>query len=419
MKRILGAWIGLLGLWSAFTAAPVRWADVYKSGPIKIRPDPSFGKGVDWAGFLFESYKDIAVADDGTTFMTNSREHTIHKFDPAGRLILTFGKRGQGPGDLEMPGSPSLLDGKYLVVCEYALTRRISLFDINGRFYKLLKTQRPVYDVVALTGTKIAYLSHQFEEASSARKNTGLQSVPRTTRVVLKDIENGNERVVLSRKIPSDFIMMKSGGSLSFGIDHRGGVIIARSVDGNLAVGVSNSPNVEIYDLEGKLLRSFALNNQARPATKDYIDRFKKAQIAAIRTDGQMPSAVRNEIIELEKTDFSAMFDRMLPYYREMLTDADGNFLFFSWGEEPGRSALDFSAYSPQGQFLCETRLDPDAFDIEIDPRCRRLSFARGGLIGLAPLKSDEDKTPVFFRVIPNPPSRPPDRGTPKPPCSR
>jgi len=219
----------------------------------------------------------------------------------------------------------------------------ISLFDLNGRFYKLLKTQRPVYDVVALTGTKIAYLSYQFEEGGPARRNTGLQSVPRTTRVVLKDIENGNERVVLSRKIPSDFIMMKAGGSFSFGIDLRGGVIIARSADGNLAVGVSNSPNVEIYDLEGKPLRSFALKNQARPATPDYIDRFKKAQIAAIRTDSQMPSAIRNEIIELGQTDLSAMFDRMLPYYSEMLTDTDGNFLFFSWGEEPGRSALDFS----------------------------------------------------------------------------
>jgi len=56
-----------------------------------------------------------------------------------------------------------------------------------------------------------------------------------------------------------------------------------------------------------------------------------------------MPSAIRNEIIELGQTDLSAMFDRMLPYYSEMLTDTDGNFLFFSWGEEPGRSALDFS----------------------------------------------------------------------------
>jgi hypothetical protein len=54
--------------------------------------------------------------------------------------------------------------------------------------------------------------------------------------------------------------------------------------------------------------------------------------------------------------------------------------------------------------------LDPDAFDIEIDRRFRRLSFAKAGLIGLAPLKTDEDRPPVFFRVVPNPPSRPPDR---------
>jgi hypothetical protein len=402
MKPILSAWIVLLGLWSGFAEAPVRWVDVYKSGPLKIRSDPSFGKGVDWGGLLFDSFKDIIVADDGTTFMTNSREHTIHKFDPAGRLILTFGKHGQGPGDLEGPGSPSLLNGKYLVVSEYALTHRISLFDTDGRFYKLLKTQRPVYDVVALTGTKIAYLARQFEEGGSAPKKAGVQSVPMTIRVVIKDVENGNERVILSRKMRHDMIMMKVGGSVSFGNDMRGRVLIARTYDGTLAVGVSNSPQIEIYDLEGKLLRSFSLNNQARPATPKYIARFKKVQIDGIRMESQIPSAVRNSASELEQIDFSRMFDPTLPYYRDMLTDADGNFLFFNWGEEPGQSDLDFSAYSPSGKFLGETRLDPEGFDIEIDPRARRLCFAKTGLIGLAPLKTDKDKSPVLFRFVPN-----------------
>ena len=408
MKLILSAWIGLIGLWSTSAETAVRWADVYKSGPLKIQPDPSFGKGVDWGGFLFESYKDIVVADDGTMFMANSREHTIHKFDPAGRLVLTFGKRGQGPGDLESPGSPSLLDGKYLVVSEYATSQRISLFDLNGRFYKLLKTQRPVHDMVALAGTKIAYLSQQFEAGGTAAGKTGAMSMPSTIRVIIKDIENGNEQVILTRKMQADFIRLASGMTLSFGNDQRGNVFIARSGDGNLAVGVSNSPNIEIFDLEGKPLRSFSLKGQARPATPDYIARFKKTHLAGMQTQSQRSPSVLRTIGELESIDYAFLFDRTLPYYADLLTDADGNFLFFSYGENPGQSAMDFSVYSPQGQFLGETRLDPEAFDIEIDRRCRRLCFAKAGLIGLAPLKTDEDKAPILFRVVPNPTSRPP-----------
>ena len=408
MKLILSAGIALIGLLSSFAETTVRWADVYTSGPLKIRPDPSFGKGVDWGGLLFESYKDIVVADDGTIFMANSREHTIHKFDPAGRLVLTFGKRGQGPGDLESPGSPSILDGKSLVVSEYATSRRISLFDLNGRFYKLLKTQRPVHDVVALAGTKIAYFSQQFEAGGAAPGKTGGFSTPATIRVVIKDIENGNEQVILTRTIQTDFVRLASGMTLSFGNDQRANVFIVRSGDGNLAVGVSNSPQIEIFNLAGKPLRSFPLNGHARPATPDYIARFKKAHLAGMQTQSQRSPSVLRTIGELESIDYSFLFGQSLPNYSDMLTDSDGNFLFFNYGENPGQSDLAFSFYSAQGQFLGETRLDSDVFNIEINRRVRCLCFAKAGLIGLAPLKTDEDKAPVLFRFVPNPTSMPP-----------
>jgi hypothetical protein len=206
-----------LSLLAPSIAAEFRWADVYEAGPVKLIPDPSFGKGVDWGSFLFESFKDLAVAEDGTIFVANSRENTIHKFDPSGKKVLTFGQKGQGPGDLESPNCPSVLDGKYLVVGEYATNRRISLFGLDGRFHKLLKAKRPVYDVAALGGTKIAYVSRQFEQGDAGQKTAGVKLTPMTIRVVLKDTETDAEQVILTRTVQQKFIQINRGPTISFG----------------------------------------------------------------------------------------------------------------------------------------------------------------------------------------------------------
>jgi len=400
MKKISTICLCLSFIVPSFAATEFRWADVYKAGPVKLVPDPSFGKGVEWGSFLFESFKDIVVASDGTIFMANGREHTIHKFDPTGKKILTFGQKGQGPGDFDGPGSPSLLDEKYLVVSEYALNRRISLFDLDGRFFKLLIAQRPVYDVVALTGTKIAYIAKQFEQETKDR-NPGVRSMPMTIRVVLKDIDTGNEHVVLSRSVTQKMIMLSSGGAMSFGDNMSGNVLLARTADGNLAVGDTNSPQIEVYNPDGKLLRSFTLKNPPRPVTPEYLARYKSVQLAPmLERLKKLPSA-KAGYNELERLDYAQLFNANLPYFIEMMNDADGNFLFFHLADDPGEPSLTFSAYSPEGKLIAETRLEPGPFEVSIDYRFRLLSFAKSGLIGLAVLKGDADQLPVLFRVVP------------------
>jgi len=410
MKRIIGAGLCLWGILSINAEAQIRWSDVYKSSQIQIQADPAFARGVDWGSFLFEGYKDIAVAEDGTVFMTNGREHTIHKFDPSGRLVLTFGKHGQGPGDFQGPCSPSLLDGKYLVVTEYALNRRISLFDFNGKFHKLLTTQRPVYDVAALSGNMIAYISNQFEgKDSKTSSGPGIVSSPMMVRIVLKDIESGEERVVLKQEMQTYFINGKGMPGISITGNHRRSVFMARTIEGNLAVGISDSPKIEIFDLGGKPIRSFSLDIKAVPVTPDDIDKFKKVLIDSLRVNRNMPAEVRSKIDEIGRLDFSSMFDQTHPLYQDFQTDSDGNFLFFSgWKLDSSTQMplLDFSVFSPQGEFLTRSTLSAGAFHLAKDSFLRHLRFARTGLFGFAPIQAEEESTPYLFKANPMLPVR-------------
>jgi DNA-binding beta-propeller fold protein YncE len=132
---------------------------LYKKGTIKLTAaDPNFGKGVDWESLFYDINKDIVVADDGTVFVSNNRQDNIFKFNASGKHIGTYGQKGEGKGDLRSPGNISILDGKYLIIGEYGLLRRISVFDFSGKCIKILKTNHNEGNTIALKNNRIAYI---------------------------------------------------------------------------------------------------------------------------------------------------------------------------------------------------------------------------------------------------------------------
>jgi hypothetical protein len=73
----------------------------------------------------------IDVADDGTVFVLDSKECHVRVFDASGRLITTFGRRGQGPGEFTSPVAVGALGDSVWV--NDAGNRRISFFTRTGK----------------------------------------------------------------------------------------------------------------------------------------------------------------------------------------------------------------------------------------------------------------------------------------------
>jgi hypothetical protein len=63
-------------------------------------------------------------------------EHKVHKFSPDGRPVRTFGRKGQGPGDLQTPaGIVFTRAGEIAVLEDLGL---VSFFDTDGAFRRRL-----------------------------------------------------------------------------------------------------------------------------------------------------------------------------------------------------------------------------------------------------------------------------------------
>ncbi|MBN1270651.1 MAG: 6-bladed beta-propeller [Candidatus Aminicenantes bacterium] len=365
----------------------------YQSGPIVLKNTPGFGEETDWKTQFYHSFCDITVAPDGSIFIASSRQHSIFKFDAKGSLIKSFGQKGQGPGDFDVPSNISILDGKYLVVGEYALNRRISLFDLDGNFVKLLKTDHSVFSPTALRDGKVAYIdiSHRDEDS---RHPVMIQTV------FIKDIISQEEIKVCTYKTRNPSIRMKSGGGFSFG-DMEGWTILTRTKEGNLAVGFSMEPLLTLFSPEGQKLTTFSLKGEPVRVTKSIIRRFKETQIKDMKQDSRFKQGVGKQWLkELEKASFDHLFEDYLPRYREILTDEEGYFLVFRREDCFDNCPIWIDVYSPAGKYVCETQIKTGEYKLIAERRPEHMYFTKNCLFALVQPKDSDEFQLKLIKVI-------------------
>lgn len=362
--------------------------DFYKKGIIELTADPNFGKGMEWESLFYDPYKNLTVTEDGTIFVSNSRNHNIFKFNSSGQLAGTYGKQGLGPGDLNSPGRLSILDGRYLVIDEYSLLRRISIFDFFGKCIKVIKTDHSASFATSLKDNKIAYI---YTDTAGMMKSGKLKHT-----VYIKDTYTGKEYPVIACELPEKGFIMIDGMMFSIGaISPKGNIILNRTFEGNLVVGISNTPDILIYSPEGKLLRSFKLKLDPIPVSEEYIKKSKDFFLSDLKTRGTPSNS--NLIKKFEKLSFKDYFHPYFPLYHEILVDAEGNFLIFKSSECLENCNEVFQVYSPGGEFICETIINKGIFDFTVGLAFKNIVFTKFAIYGLFQLKNSED---VSLRLV-------------------
>ncbi len=357
----------------------------YKRSPIQLRPDADFSTGTDWESLFYDVYKDLAVCPDGSVFVSNSRQHHIYKFSSSGKLEATIGQKGQGPADLYYPGDLSILDNKFLVVGEYASTRRISIFDLEGKFVKVLKTERNQLGCTAIGNNHIAYrtYSNQKEDIN-------------TITVFSKAIDTGKEVRITSLDISSGNSFLVDKGYMIGFPTQTGTVFIAGTGNGNILVGNSSQRKIAIYSVDGKQVSSFTLKIEPLVPTAHYKSRFKEKMVDDLKVGKKIPP---HYITKIKNASFEKCFDKYLPFYRYLLVDSSGNILVFKWFDCLDGCQKVFQVYSPEGRFICETALDEGPFQFDLDYRWQNLAFTDKGIFGLFQLKDSEDISLRLVRV--------------------
>jgi hypothetical protein len=103
-------------------------------GKISLEEELVIGGGSD-PEESFSQVSAFVVGPDGAVFALDIKEQKIKAFDPAGKLLRSIGKPGQGPGELGMASGIQITGDGTLMVSD-ATNRRLALFKPSGEFIK-------------------------------------------------------------------------------------------------------------------------------------------------------------------------------------------------------------------------------------------------------------------------------------------
>lgn len=95
--------------------------------------------GID--GTHFNLPTDIAFAANGDIYVSDGYgNNRVAKFSPDGKFLFDWGRKGDGPGEFNLPHSVAV-DAEGLVYVADRSNSRIQVFDANGTFLKIWKSE--------------------------------------------------------------------------------------------------------------------------------------------------------------------------------------------------------------------------------------------------------------------------------------
>ena len=98
---------------------------------------------------------DIAWLPDGTFFISDGYVNTrVVKFDKNGKFLMTWGTKGNGPGQFDLPHSIDI-DAQRRVYVADRSNSRIQIFDENGKFLDQWRNIRQPYHIMITADQKL------------------------------------------------------------------------------------------------------------------------------------------------------------------------------------------------------------------------------------------------------------------------
>jgi len=89
--------------------------------------------------FIFSQIRSVQVDEEENIYVLDSKEVCVKIFDKNGKHIRTFGKKGQGPGEIQSPSRMYLAAGKEIMIYDSA-NNRLSFYSLDGRCLREIPT---------------------------------------------------------------------------------------------------------------------------------------------------------------------------------------------------------------------------------------------------------------------------------------
>ncbi len=401
----------------ALNIAAQSLQNIYQQPIIKLIPAANYGQNNDWdkieSNSNAEKSKQLAVAPDGSVFLSNKLRYSISKYDKSGNFVKEFGKKGgKSLSDfIYNPTVQGVLDGKYVYTA--AVDGRLHFFDLNGSWVKTLRLDYMPLNTIPLKNGKIVILGHVPMRNGSKHIlsicDTDTKKQKTITSETVSYAKENESRILIS---PIEYIAKdgskQKGPAISISLPLNDTFIsrerMATDSKGNLIIGYPMQGKIRIYSADGTKIKEFKLDMRRENISKEdmegYYQKAKKQMDDLEKTINIENREYKEKYIaqyrsQLEKFRNPENYKQGLPYFAEMIVDSDDNILLFNFTKEEGSNKFDVITYSKNGNKIGTSSFVSDEYKLNFNPAV--FKFYKGQIIAYQELKS---KTGNNMRLV-------------------
>jgi hypothetical protein len=323
-----------------------RLKDLYASGKIMMKETVRLDESGMPDDVFFEMTMDAVSGAQGNIYVADYRAHRIYKFAPSGKFLSSFGREGQGPGDLSGPAFIAEA-GDRIMVYEIR-NRRFSFFDHEGAFLSHHAEQGLGYRIQKMRGLPNGDFVVEWDITDFSQPDT-----PQDCRIEICGPDMKKKKTLVKGRIRLQKIIrepVRTNVPMPFPRRYHWDV----SPDGHIIVGFSGKYEIDVFDSAGEKIRSFSRPYSLLPVTKedqkDFYDSLSFSSSDGTRLQ-EPPEFIRKHVV----------FPSEKPVFRDILVDSRGNILVCPHMKTQAEEWRAFDAFDAEGNFIAAVRIEGEA----------------------------------------------------------
>lgn len=312
-------------------------AEMYRSGTVRFVPEMIIDESSMPEDTFFESAVDIICDNEGYVYISDFRAHNIKKFDSSGRYLKAIGRKGQGPGEFNMPFGIAVTNER-LIVWDMG-NRRLCALTPNGEFIKSVKIFRGDGRPQKMRPLPNGDIAIELEKVYF-----GDDDKPQDCLIEIYSSDLEKKKTIYTKQIWRNRYMRIESMLTNIIQPYSPLVYWDITPDGKIVIGYPSKYAIEIYNIEDERISSFTHSYEPVKV----LDKDKEAFFAGMSysMEGVVKQGAPDPIVK------NTEFPKHKPAFKQISVDSDGNILVWTYRENREEEPRYFDVFSPKGDFI-------------------------------------------------------------------